>query len=90
MLLAMTDALLIELGVKNASHRLAIKFAIEDLQAASGTTAVDRASAGAPAAPLRQSFDVFVSYRRAGGADFAQLMKIMLKAQVSCSYSSLY
>ena len=47
MLLAMTDTLLIELGVKNASHRLAIKFAIEDLQAASGTAAVDRAAAGA-------------------------------------------
>ena len=48
MLLAMTDTLLIELGVKNASHRLAIKFAIEDLQAASCVAAVDRAAAGAP------------------------------------------
>ena len=82
MLLAMTDALLIELGVKNASHRLAITFAIEDLQAPSDSSALGRAAAGAPAAPLRQSFDVFVSYRRAGGADFAQLLKVMLKAQV--------
>jgi|LauGreDrversion4_2_1035121.scaffolds.fasta_scaffold491226_2 hypothetical protein len=83
MLLAMTDGLLIELGVKNASHRMAITFAIEDLQACSGASAGDRGAAGAPSAPLRQTFDVFVSYRRAGGADFAQLLKVMLKAQVS-------
>ncbi len=83
MLLAMTDPLLVELGVKNALHRLAIKFAIEDLQASSGPD--DRAVAGAHAAPLRQSFDVFLSYRRAGGADFAQLLKVMLKSQVTNS-----
>jgi hypothetical protein len=84
MLLAMTDALLVELGVKNASHRMAITFAIEDLQACNqGASSGDRGAAGAPSAPLRQTFDVFVSYRRAGGADFAQLLKVMLKAQVS-------
>jgi hypothetical protein len=88
MLLAMTDALLVELGVKNALHRLAIKFAIEDLQASSGPD--DRAVAGAHAAPLRQSFDVFLSYRRAGGADFAQLLKVMLKSQVTNSALDLY
>ena len=88
MLLAMTDPLLVELGVKNALHRLAIKFAIEDLQASSGPD--DRAVAGAHAAPLRQSFDVFLSYRRAGGADFAQLLKVMLKSQVTNSARDLF
>jgi hypothetical protein len=83
MLLAMTDAILIELGVKNASHRMAITFAVEDLQASAGVSAVARAAAGAPSAPMRHTFDVFLSYRRAGGSDFAQLLKVMLKAQVS-------
>jgi hypothetical protein len=31
-------------------------------------------------APLGEAFDVFISYRRAGGADFAQLIKIQLQA----------
>ena len=29
----------------------------------------------------QQEFDVFISYRRAGGADFAQLLKVQLMSQ---------
>lgn len=35
---------------------------------------------GSPRASPPAAFDVFLSYRRAGGADFAQLLKLLLKA----------
>jgi hypothetical protein len=36
--------------------------------------------AASPAGPGRYRYDVFITYRRAGGADFAQLLKVQLRA----------
>jgi hypothetical protein len=39
------------------------------------------ASPRAASAAAEQTYDVFLSYRRAGGADFAQLIKLLLRAE---------
>jgi len=39
------------------------------------------ASPRAASATAEQTYDVFLSYRRAGGADFAQLIKLLLRAE---------
>ena len=46
-----------------------------------GASAVTRRTAPSLEADGAEEYDVFISYRRAGGADFAQLLKLLLKAE---------
>ena len=80
-LLSLSEGDLVNLGVTNALHRRAIVFAIEDLKEASTLDTVEDSS-GFPTSlkPIAQTFDVFISYRRVGGADFAHLLKLCLSA----------
>ena len=74
---------LCDLGITHKIHQRAIRFAIDELCAtfAGGSGG---SGGGGGAAPLLKppspQFDVFLSYRRLGGADFAQLLKVELQA----------
>jgi hypothetical protein len=84
-LLSLTDQELAENGVEHSLHRKAILFAIQELKqeaehAAGGTSSGGGSGGGIgqPHGPLgagAPAFDVFISYRRAGGEDFAHLLK---------------
>jgi len=79
-LLSLKDKDLHEMGISRAMHRRAIVFAIEDL-AASGqeeVVSLPGISRGIGAS-LASTYDVFISYRRVGGSDFAHLIKLSLK-----------
>jgi hypothetical protein len=76
-LLSLTEKELAENGVEHSLHRKSILFAIEELKQEADSAG---ASSGGshPALPLAtktQAYDVFISYRRAGGQDFAHLLK---------------
>lgn len=71
-LLSMKDDDLIALGIEHQIHRRAILFAIEDLQ--NSPTSIK------PIEKAQSTYDVFISYRRAGGADFAHLLKLYLES----------
>ncbi len=88
LLLTLVDADLVGMGIANAMHRRGILFQIDDLRAAGaqgdGGSSLS-SSALASLAPSMSSsadsgYDVFISYRRVGGADFAHLLKMQLKA----------
>lgn len=87
MLLELTDEDCAEsLGVPSRLHRKAILLAVEALRSSceatstSGTKSAAAPDIPVPAAEPAESalFDCFISYRRSGGADFAQLLKVRL------------
>jgi hypothetical protein len=93
MLVELTDDDLVAAGVAHALHRRAILHAVSDLVDASAAAATADPSGSASPSTLAHSprlartpscrradggVDVFISYRRAGGSDFAQLIKIVL------------
>ena len=87
MLLELTDEDCAEaLGMQSRLHRRATLLAIEDLRS-QYESCNESGAAGAPLTSRSRSqlvpmaaeaplFDCFISYRRAGGADFAQLLKV--------------
>ncbi len=84
-LLSLTDADLEANGVGNSLHRRAILFAIKQMADAhnaskggSSSAMIQRSLSNSEA--NKPKFDVFISYRRVGGADFAHLVKMYLKA----------
>lgn len=79
-LLSLTDQDLAENGIEHSLHRKSILFAIDELKGAALARATDdvRSSGGATPLPMAlraPMYDVFISYRRAGGQDFAHLLK---------------
>jgi hypothetical protein len=89
LLLTLVDADLVGMGIANAMHRRGILFHIDDLRAAgahggsggsSSSSAVASLSSSMSSSTDDSGYDVFISYRRAGGADFAHLLKMQLKA----------
>jgi hypothetical protein len=91
-LVSLTVDDLCDLGVTHKIHQRAIRFAIDELCATfvggsggGGGGGGGGSGGGGGAAPLLKTraspqFDVFLSYRRLGGADFAQLLKVELQA----------
>jgi hypothetical protein len=80
-LLALTDDDLKEIGVSSGLHRKSILIAIQTLAEQSSTNS-EETSLVPRSLPMQQSrtgADVFISYRRQGGSDFAQLLKVCLK-----------
>jgi len=92
-LLKLSDSNLVSMGINNEVHRIAILDAVEDLKEKKLENSVGIVSVSPPSlltesvgflqqpTTIVPAFDVFISYRRAGGADFAQLLKILLQAQ---------
>jgi hypothetical protein len=85
-LLELSEDDLAEIGISHRLHRRTILHAIGDLKAASeAPAAVGGGSAARLLSVARPSavpmYDVFLSYRRIGGADFAQLLKVELQAR---------
>lgn len=88
MLLELTDEDCAEaLGMASRLHRRAVLLAVERLREAHAHHAEASGDARGGGPPLRRGaslpqvldspmFDCFISYRRAGGADFAQLLKV--------------
>lgn len=92
MLLTLTDDELESCGISNRLHRKNILFAIEDLKEEATKNSGSQPGLGRssslrddedPSSPLTvvPEYDVFIIYRRVGGADFAQLLKIHLMAK---------
>ena len=88
-LASITEPDLIELEISHPLHRRLMLQAIDQLKATNGTAAsaalaaaaAGRAGgAGSDSASSRHSgYDVFISYRRVGGEDFAALLKVQLE-----------
>jgi hypothetical protein len=81
----LTDADLESNGVANSLHRRSILFAIKALDGAHKAEAGGNSSSLSLRQPSSTSsnafkYDVFISYRRVGGADFAHLVKMHLKS----------
>jgi TIR domain len=77
-LLSLQDEDLALMGINHSLHRRAALFAIQDLIAAvKGEGSLATAS---PVVTTAEVYDVFISYRRVGGADFAHLLKLCLTA----------
>jgi len=86
------DGLLEAMGVTHPVHRLSIVNAVRRLLRTEGAAAATTPAEGAGAAEAaeetpaalrsqpRRRFDVFLSYRRQGGSQLAQLLKIYLEA----------
>ena len=72
LLLLLTDDELHAMGVKNALHRKAILFDIADLKSA----VVSDSSSSLDHVDAKAEYDIFLSYRRKGGQDFAHLLKL--------------
>jgi hypothetical protein len=91
-LLTLTDEDLSAIGVSHPLHRRSISFAICDLKEAAlrstTTTSTDLTVSDKRSMLMRQpsfqssapKYDVFLSYRRKGGQDFALLIKLYLSA----------
>ena len=87
MLIEMTDDDLVAVGISNPLHRRAILHSVADLveegkQTTSSNSLVRSVSQGGTGSTgsvkAEAGVDVFLSYRRDGGSDFAQLLKIVL------------
>jgi hypothetical protein len=89
-LLALNEEMLTAVGVSHPVHRCAIMFAIDELRQQVAAPSASQSPAHptdallplspTPGGRQQYRYDVFISYRRAGGADFAQLLKIQLRA----------
>ena len=86
MLLSLTDEHLGYMKIENPLHRMSILFAIASLK-----EQVEIASKGGDSIELfnnasdgsngqTEKYDIFISYRRQGGGDFAHLLKLSLTA----------
>ena len=76
MLITLTEDDLKSMPIVNAMHRRRILNAIEDEK-----TKVVRKVETDGESEARAGYDVFLSYRRQGGSDFAQLLKVQLEGE---------
>ena len=76
----LTDELLVEIGVHSSVHRLKILLGVGDIPESSGRDTPDLFSRSfiLPSSSQRRKYDVFISYRRATGAQLASLLKVHL------------
>jgi hypothetical protein len=78
-LLALHDEDLKEMGITSSLHRKSILLAIKGISGAAEQGAASSALPLRSAVAPSSGVDVFISYRRLGGSDFAQLLKVCLK-----------
>lgn len=85
MLFSLTDEHLAFMKIENPMHRMSILFAISNLKeqmeiAIKGGESIELTSADEANDDKTIAYDIFISYRRLGGGDFAHLLKLSLTA----------
>ena len=91
----LTDAVLAEVGVTSKLHRSKILLALRRLPESTGTRDEDTPDVGVAnlsgevmlySPTLTRKYDVFISYRRAGGSQLASLIKVHLQTRGISSF----
>lgn len=80
-LMSLSDEDLATMGIPHAIHRRSVIFAIGDLKEDLGSetdSTLQGLARMTSIAVAEEEYDVFLSYRRQGGADFAHLLKLSL------------
>ena len=68
------------IGISNAIHRRRIRFALEK-ELALEKEIEDEKERQRKGGGKQEEYDIFLSYRRDGGSDFAQLLKLQLQIE---------